>query len=213
MGIATIHSFKTETGRLADHVASSAEAVQHLRRLGLMAMTMTPIAGTDIGTIATVVNYADNADHASSVQKVQNDGEWQAFWLEAAGRGSASLVEASIYSDIDPAFAPATDRPLGVLMATQWRAKDGRMPDFMGKVVESLPHIERMGGHPRVMMSMVGAYPMSTVVSVTFADLGAYGAYADQIASDSQWQEFWSSVGTDPTADLVRSGVYTIDQA
>lgn len=212
MGVVTIHSFKTETGKLAEHMAVSAEGVQHLRRLGLMAMSMTPIAGSDIGSIATVINYADNADHAASVTKVQNDGEWQEFWLRASAGGSASLVEASIYSDVDPSFAPATDRPLGVLMATQWRAKDGRIGDFMGKVAESLPHIERMGGNPRVMTSMVGAHPMSTVVSITFADLDAYGAYADQIAGDSQWQEFWSSIGTDPTADLVRSGVYTIEQ-
>lgn len=211
MGVVTIHGFKTETGRLADHMANSAEAIQHLRRLGLQAMTLQPIAGSDVGTIATVVNYADNADYAASMQKVQNDGEWQEFWLRAAAGGAASMVESSIYSDVDPAFAPANDRPLGAMMATQWRAKDGRMADFMGKVVESVPHIERMGGAARVMMSMVGAHPMSTVVSVTFADLEAYGAYADAINTDAQWQDFWASVGTDPTADLVRSGVYTVD--
>jgi hypothetical protein len=210
MGVVSIHSFRTEPGRLAEHTANSAEALEHLQRLGLQAMTMSPVAGTDVGTIATVVNYEDNAHHATSMVKVQGDSEWQKFWLRASSGGSATMVESSIYFDADPAWEPANDRPLGAMMATQWKAKDGRMAEFMSNVNSSLPHIKRLGGAPRVMMSMVGAHPMSVVVSVTFADLEAYGAYADALAGDAQWQEFWAGIGTDPTADLVRSGVYTV---
>lgn len=210
MGVVAINSFRTEPGRLADHMAAASEALGHLRRLGLAAMNLQPLAGSDVGSIATVVNYADNASHAAGIQKVQGDGEWQEFWLRASSGGSATQVESAIYNDVDPDFQPATDRPLGVLTAVQWRAHDGRLMDFMGKVMEALPHIERMGGSPRVLQSMVGAHPMTTTVSVTFGDLDAYGAYSDTLARDQQWQDFWADALSDPTAYIVRSGVYAI---
>ncbi len=210
MGVVAINSFQTEPGRLADHMAAASEALVHLRRLGLAAMSLQPIAGSDVGRIATVVNYADNADHASSIQRVQNDSQWQEFWLRVSSAGSATHVESAIYNDVDPDFQPATDRPLGVLTAVQWRAVDGRLMDFMGKVMEALPHIERMGGTPRVLQSLIGAHPMTTTVAVTFSDLDAYGAYSDTLARDQQWQDFWAGALSDPTAHIVRSGVYSV---
>jgi hypothetical protein len=46
------------------------------------------------------------------------------------------------------------------------------------------------------------------LVTVSFPDLDAYGAYADTTATDEQWQTFWAGAMSDPTAELVRSGVY-----
>lgn len=210
MSVVAVSSFRTEPGRLADHMAAASEALVHLRRLGLAAMNLQPVAGSDVGAIATVVNYADNAAHATAVQKVQNDSEWQEFWLRVSAGGSATQIESSIYSDVDPDFQPAQNRPLGAMTAVQWRAVDGRLADFMGKVMEALPHIERMGGTPRVLQSLVGAHPMTTTVTVTFEDLDAYGTYSDTLARDQQWQDFWAGALSDPTAHIVRSGVYSI---
>ena len=39
-------------------------------------------------------------------------------------------------------------------------------------------------------------------------DLDAYGAYADTIATDKEWQAFWMGALSDPTADMIRSGIY-----
>ena len=53
------------------------------------------------------------------------------------------------------------------------------------KIVSRLigEHIERMGGTPRALQSVVGAHPMTTLVAVTFEDLDAYGACADKTAT------------------------------
>jgi hypothetical protein len=142
------------------------------------------------------------------MQKIQADEKWQEFWLRASAGGSAMQVESSLFSDVDPGFQPDPDRPLGVIMATQWRAKPGRIADFMAKVIGSYEHIQRLGGTPRALQSVIGAHPMTTLVVVSFADLDAYGTYADRIASDAGWQEFWASAMTDPTADMIRSGLY-----
>lgn len=132
----------------------------------------------------------------------------RSFWGRAAAGGSAVQVESSLFSDVDATFQPSPDRPLGAILATQWRAKPGRLMDFMGNVMTSFAHISRLGGVARAMQSAIGAHPMTVLVTTSFADLNAYGAYADATASDEQWQAFWAAAMADPTADLVRSGLY-----
>ena len=208
MAVVTLHGFKTEPGRTADHMASTAEAISHLRRLGLRAVALQPIAGSDVGTLSVSVNYANNADHVASVQKVQADSGWTDFWAKSSASAASMLVESSVFSDLDTTFQPAADRPLGVILATQWRARPGRLADFVANVVTSVPHTERMGGLTRTMQSVIGAHPMSMLITTTFADLDAYGAYADKLAGDEQWQAFWAGAMADPSGDLIRTGVY-----
>ncbi len=189
-------------------MALTAEALQHLRRLDQQAVAVQALAGSDVGTISTLINYANNAAHVAGMQRIMADEGWQEFWARAAAGGSATQVESSIYSDLDAAFVPSADRPLGVILATQWSARPGRLVDFMGNVATSIPHIERLGGVARTMQCLIGAHPMTALVSTTFADLDAYGEYADKIATDDQWQSFWADALADPTADLVRTGLY-----
>ena len=208
MAVLSLSGFKTEPGRLADHLAASEEAVGHLRRMGLAAMAVQAIAGTDIGTIATSINYENNAAYAAGMQKIVADESFTEFWARAAAGASAVQVESSLYSDVDPSFQPAADRPLGAILATQWRARPGRMEDFVANVIESIPHIERMGGVARPMQSLIGSHPLTMLVTTAFPDLDAYGAYADKTATDEQWQAFWSGVMSDPSADIIRAGLY-----
>jgi hypothetical protein len=174
----------------------------------LQAVSLQAIAGADVGTIATSINYANNAAYAAGFQRVMGDEQWQEFWGRAMAGGSAVQVEGSLFTDVDATFQPSPDRPLGAILATQWRARPGRLMDFMGNVMTSFAHISRLGGVPRAMQSLVGAHPMTVLVTTSFADLDAYGAYADAIAGDEQWLAFWAGVMGDPTADLIRSGLY-----
>lgn len=208
MAVVTLNGFKTQPGRFADHMAASLEAHEHLTRLGQNAATLQAMAGTDVGVIATIVNYPDNAAHAAAIQKISQDEAWMEFWLRVSSDGAAVPVESTVFQDVDPNWQPSPDRPLGVIMGIQWRAKPGRLNDFVGHVMEATPHIERLGGAVRVMQSLLGAHPLTMMVSTTFADLDAYGAYNDAVATDEQFQAFWAGVMTDPTADIVRSGMY-----
>jgi hypothetical protein len=174
----------------------------------MQAAVLQCLAGTDVGTTATIINYADHAAHAAGMQTIMGDEQWSAYWLRAAAEGSAMPVESTILQDVDASYSPPADRPLGVIQALQWRPKPGRFADFIGHVMEAVPHIERLGGSVRVMQTLIGSYPMTVMVSTTFGDLTAYGAYNDAVATDGPFQEFWAGVMTDPTADVVRSGVY-----
>jgi len=50
--------------------------------------------------------------------------------------------------------------------------------------------------------------PAEQVESSLFVDLDAYGEFADQQGADEQFQNFWMEVSANPSADLIRSGIY-----
>jgi hypothetical protein len=208
VGVVSLVRFRTQPGRLADHLAATAEALGHLRRLGIQAANYQALAGGDVGTITTALNFVSNADYAAGVQKIGADEQWQQFWASASAAASAEQVESSLFADADPNFQPSGDRPLGVVLATQWRAMPGRLTDFMGQLATGLGHISRIGGAPRAMQSLIGAHPLTVLVTVGFADIDAYGAYSDATTTDEQWQTFWAGALANPSAELIRSGLY-----
>ena len=208
MAVTFLNGFRTNPGRLADHLASTAEAIGHLRRLDVQAFDMQPLTGTDVGTIVSATTHADNADWATSMQQVLADEGWQDFWGRVTSNPSAEQVESSLFADIDPTFEPATDRPLGVVSAFQWRPYPGRMVEFIGNIETATGHIERLGGYTRSMQSVIGANPLTMLVSIGHADLDSYGEFADKSQADEQFQAFWGEVMMNPSAELIRSGVY-----
>ena len=131
----------------------------------MAAVPLQAMAGTEIGVVAMTVNFASNADYVTASQRLQSDATWQEFYGRAMASKSAVQVESSIFVDVDPSFQPDPERPLGAVLATQWRVKPGRMDDFVGNVMTSGTHIERMGGRMRAMQSMIGAHPMTMMVS------------------------------------------------
>lgn len=208
MAIVSISRFQSQPGQAGKHMELHLEALERLRGMGMQANAMQPIAGGDIGSLMMSVNYADNAAYVAAIQTMQSDAGWQEFYAGAMASGAAMQVESSLFSDLDPAHQPAADRPLGVVMATQWRALPGKMAAFVGKVMEANAHIERNGGRPRPMQSVVGAHPVTMLIPVGFADLDAFGAYGDTLNADAEWQEFWGAAMSDPTGEMVRSGIY-----
>ncbi len=208
MAVAYVMTFRTEPGRADDHRAAMTAALGHLRRLGVAGILLEPIAGADIGSLGMSLNFANYAEFATMFQKVNADQAWQEFLAEAQGDDTDTQTEASLFQDMDAGFQPAADRPLGVIAATQWRTRHGHAPQFLAHVEAAIPHIHRLGGTTRVMQSVNGLHPNTVMIPVGFADLDAWAAYSDALAVDDQWQAFWAGVMTDPSADLVRAGVY-----
>lgn len=210
MGVVSVYSFRTLPGGYARHVEAAEEARQRLQGLGVAAFTLTPLAGSFTGEIATVLNHADNASWAADMAKVQADEGWQEFYLRVMAEGFAEQTEASIYVDLDPTFVPAADRPLGAMVATQWRPMPGRAGDLLAHIEQAHPHIERLGGGFRAMNCMQGAEPMTMTVSITFEDLEHLAEYNDKLAVDEQFATYWAGIMANPSAALVRSGTFLI---
>lgn len=210
MAIATVHSFKARPGKDLELMALAEEGRQLLQELGIMAATLTPIYGSEVGGVATVANYADNREHVQAIQKVQGDQRWQDFWARATGSAAGELDEVSFYTDADPAYVIPQDRQLGALQYTQWSPRAGRLMGLVDNIAQAKPHLERLGGAVRVLQCQSGKFPMTLTVSVGFEDLDHYAEYADKFAVDEQFQSYWASVMADPTATLVRSGLFQV---
>ncbi|HMK10389.1 MAG TPA: hypothetical protein VK461_02275 [Acidimicrobiales bacterium] len=208
MALVSLFRLRPEPGRLADHLAESAELVEHVRRLGYQAANWQALVGGDVGTTVTTITAVNSTDFAAGMQKSMADDKFQEFMARASTSGSATVVETSQFNDVDPNFQPNPDRPTGFIQATQWRPSPGHMADFMSNVTTAVGHISRLGGAPRVMASIFGAHPLTVLVSVGLTDFDAYGAYADAVAGDEQFQTFWAGALANPSAELIRSGLY-----
>ena len=187
MGVISLTRFETQPGGAAEHLELHMEALGLLQGAGLMAIAMQPLAGGDIGSLAMSVSYASNAEYAASMQKLQADAGWQAFYARAMASSAAHQVESSLFADLDPTYQPSPDRPLGAIVATQWTAIPGRLEEFVGKVIESGEHVVRMGGTVRALQSVIGSHPLSTLVVNGFADLDGH-----------QWEVFWMDMTAAP---------------
>ena len=125
MGVVSLLGFRTEPGRLADHLAASAEALGHLRRLGLQAANFQTIAGGDVGVITTAINYANNADWAAGFQLVQGDEKFLEFWLRTR-RPVARRCKSRVHCS--PMSTRTTNRGLTGLAASFCPRSGGRCP-------------------------------------------------------------------------------------
>lgn len=210
MGVVSLYGFRTLPGKLNEHIAATEEARQLLVELGQQAMTLQSIAGSEVGTIATVTNHSDNAEWARATQAVMSDPRWLEFYSRVSAQAIAEPVETSVFQDLDPTFSPAPDRPLGAIASTQWVPRAGRLDRFIEQVSIASAHISRLGGTVRVLQCMMGKFPMSVLVAVTYEDLEHLGEFNDKLAVDEQWAGFWAGVAADPSGDLVRTQVAVI---
>ena len=210
MALVSIHSFRTLPGKAAEHRARTEEARQLLQEQGLAAFSLDCLAGAHVGQLAVGVEFADNRAYTDSLQQTAANEKWQQFMAETFAQPIAQPTEVSLYVDTDPTFVHDPDQAFTVLQTTQWRAMPGRAMAFMESVGQAKGHIERLGGIVRVMQSMIGAEPMTAVVAVEFEDLDHFGDYSDKLGADEGFQTYWTGVAADPTAVLVRSGLYTV---
>lgn len=207
MGVVSLYGFRTLPGKLDAHIAAAEEARQLLVELGQQAITMQTIAGSEAGVIATVINHTDNVEWARSTQAVLTNPKWVEFYSRVSSAAVAEQVENSVFQDVDPTFAPSPDRPLGAIATTQWQPRPGKFNAFIEQVIEASGHLTRLGGTVRVLQCLMGKYPMSVVVAVSYEDLEHLGLFNDKLSVDEQWNAFWAGVMADPTGDLVRTQI------
>jgi len=205
MGVLASYGFKTVPGGFSRHLAITLEGRDRLQKMGFRAGVLRPVLGTEMGTVATVIQFENAKAWAEGTKKITSDPEWMAWYAAAADAGVAEQVVAEMYSDVDPAYKPGSYGALKAFRNTQWLPIQGKAGTLMEHIAASLPHIKRHGGSPRVMQCLDGAHPMTIAVSVGFESLGAAGAHLDALNADPAFQAYWAGVMANPTAQLVRA--------
>lgn len=210
MGIIAVNGYRPIGDKTVQLMELFEEGRALLQELDLAAASMQHLAGSEPGSVAMIVNYSDMTDWATATERLQADERWGEFFARAMGTGAGEMIEQAIYTDMDPTFTPAPDRPLGAANLTQWRPLAGKLPQFVEHVTGAKAHLERLGGTVRILQSIMNSHPMTFTVSVTFEDLAHLAEHSEKLAADEQWAAYWSDVMINPTADLVRTGTYKI---
>jgi hypothetical protein len=205
MGILASYAFKTVPGGLSRHLAITLEGRDRLRAMGFRAGVLRPVMGTEMGQVATVIQFDNAKAWSEGTAKINGDAGWRSWYMAAADEGVAEQVVAEMFTDLDPTYQPAAYGALKVFRNTQWLPLHGKAGGLMENVTASLAHIKRHGGAPRVLQCIEGHHPMTIGVSVGFESLAAAGAHLDALNADPAFQAHWTGVMANPTAQLVRA--------
>jgi hypothetical protein len=207
MAVVAVYTFRTRPGRFAEHVAITAEGCALGVAQGVRVAAYAPLVGGEPGSIIVAASHDDFSSYAAAQARLDAAPEFQAFMNRALSSDVAEDIGSTLLADTDPTFVAPADAP-GVLSAYVWRPRPGKAAAFLGDVATATGHITRLGGRTRVMQTVLGGDPMTILVSVGFDDLAHYGEFNDKLGVDEQWQAFWINAMSDPTGDLVRSGLY-----
>ena len=122
MAVIALYGFRTAPGKLVDHLAATAEGLGHLRRLGLQAVNLEAIAGSDVGVIATSVNHASKADYAAACRRCWPTSSGRSSWCGSIPTLRPSRSRARCSSTSTPRSSPARIGRSGL----SWPRSSGR---------------------------------------------------------------------------------------
>lgn len=94
-----------------------------------------------------------------------------------------------------------------IAQVATWRARDGKVQDFLGKVATAKKIHERLGAKVRVFQTVIGGQPLSAVYVIEHASWAEYGKFGEKLEKDTEWQSFWQEALARPTADLLQNGL------
>lgn len=96
-----------------------------------------------------------------------------------------------------------------IAQVATWRARDGKIQDFIAKVATAKKIHERLGGKVRVWQTIIGGQPMTMAYVIEHTGWAEYGKFGEKLEKDSEWQSFWSDALARPTADLIQNSLVT----
>ena len=95
---------------------------------------------------------------------------------------------------------------------SMWKPSPGRRQELLDAMGVAKGIHERLGGAVAVWgVAAGGDDPTVVSYTITHENMAAYGAFADALAEDEEWQTFFgaASASTEPMAELVSQTVAT----
>lgn len=96
-----------------------------------------------------------------------------------------------------------------VTSVVTWVPNPGKAAEFLANAATAKGIHERLGADVMLAQTQTGGVPMSLVYMLSFESGSAYGAFIDAVNADEEWLQFWASVATDPSGQMVGSALYS----
>jgi len=92
-----------------------------------------------------------------------------------------------------------------VVNTNVWLPSPGRSDEFTAAVAVAKKIHERLGARVTVWRTAIGGAPNTVAYTTEFDDMTSFGAFADKLETDEEWQAFWAAAtsSTDAIATLV----------
>lgn len=92
-----------------------------------------------------------------------------------------------------------------IVSASVWQPERGRHAELGAAVATARRIHERLGARVAVWEPVIGGRPESVTYTVEFDDMAGWGAFADRLADDPEWEAFWgaAAAGTAPILTVV----------
>jgi hypothetical protein len=94
-----------------------------------------------------------------------------------------------------------------VASVAMWRARDGKVQQFLANVATAKKIHERLGGKVRVWQSAIGGQPMALGYVIEHTSWVEFGKFGEKMEKDPEWQKFWTEAIAHPTAELLQNSV------
>jgi hypothetical protein len=95
---------------------------------------------------------------------------------------------------------------MAVTSLSLWAVRPGKAAEFAANIAQAKAIHTRLGGSVRVRQILFGG-PSSQqfAYAIEVPDMTAFANFSDKLASDAEWQKFWTGIGAqpDPSATLV----------
>lgn len=87
-----------------------------------------------------------------------------------------------------------------IVSMNMWQPSPGRMAEFTAAVSVAKKIHERLGARVAVWQTSVGGRAGSVAYTTEFDNMTAFGAFADKLQTDEEWQAFWSAATSNTEA-------------
>jgi len=96
-----------------------------------------------------------------------------------------------------------------VSQVTTWRAHPGSGMELLTNCAEAKQiHIRAGADQVWISQTFSGANSGTITYMLVFESAQKWGQFADSLASNQEWQTFWSKISSKPSADLVDTSLY-----
>ena len=141
-----------------------------------------------------VVGFSDWVAWGKFLDSMPGNEEWQSFWQRAGEEASAEISGTFMLN------VPVVAKSQQVHMVFSWDVQQGQTPSFLALCQQSRKIHERLGASVGVNVDELA----DVHYELSFENWEAYGKFSENLAVDSEWQEFFRGANAEPVAELTK---------
>jgi len=212
MAAIAVSVFEPAPGKTEQALALAKEAQEILIGLGSRVQVATLVRGGVPGQLSVIVENDDSESYGASLDKMYADSGFQQFATRAQAAQAMRPVRSVDYVEL-PGFelAPSAVAAAGVIMASMFVIRDGRLEESLGRIQRWKELTEKHGAKARALQAVVSDPFGVTATVAYYENFSQWGKIGNALAAAAEWQAFGADIrGKDASADFLRTSLLRV---